>query len=148
MYSNCTAPYGEPKFVRRRTGLVRAAWEDVRFLFKTAREQPVRGPGVWCEWGISKDVLQRCLKKKQLTNHQYICRERKYISLPLTLPRNEYWMKQIPHQNINTHTHRHHQHHHTKGQHICVNELGQHWFKYGLGAEPMLTCWLLVLEIH
>ena len=27
-------------------------WMDVRFSFKTAREQPVRGPGVWCDWGI------------------------------------------------------------------------------------------------
>ena len=27
---------------------------DVRFLFKTAREQPVRGTGVWRDWGISK----------------------------------------------------------------------------------------------
>ena len=47
------APYGEAKFVRRRTGPVRAPWVDVRFLFKTAREQPVRGPGVWCDWGIT-----------------------------------------------------------------------------------------------
>ena len=43
--------YGEAKFVRRRTG--QAPWVDVRFLFKTAREQPVRGPGVWCDWGIT-----------------------------------------------------------------------------------------------
>ena len=43
------APYGEAKFVRRRTGPV-----DIRFLFKTAHEQPVRGPGVWCDWGISQ----------------------------------------------------------------------------------------------
>ena len=34
-------------------GAARAPWVDVRFLFKTAREQPVRGPGVWCDWGIS-----------------------------------------------------------------------------------------------
>ena len=58
------APYGEAKFVRRRTGPVRAPWVDVRFLFKTARkqpgnspetarEQPVRVPGMWCDWGIS-----------------------------------------------------------------------------------------------
>ena len=26
----------------------------VRFLFKTAPEQPVRGPGVWFDWGIRK----------------------------------------------------------------------------------------------
>ena len=45
-------PAREGKFVRRRTGPVRAPWVDVRFLFKTAREQPVRGPGVWCDWGI------------------------------------------------------------------------------------------------
>ena len=33
-------PYGEAKFVRRHTGPVRVPWVDVRFLFKTAREQP------------------------------------------------------------------------------------------------------------
>ena len=33
---------------------MRAPWVDVRFLFKTAREQPVRGPGVWCDWGINR----------------------------------------------------------------------------------------------
>ena len=48
------APYGEAKLVRRRTGPVWAPWVDVRFWFKTAREQPVQGPGVWCHWGISK----------------------------------------------------------------------------------------------
>ena len=26
------------------------------FFFKTAREQPVRGPGVWCDWGISSMI--------------------------------------------------------------------------------------------
>ena len=45
---------GRLKFVRRRTGPVRAPWVDVRFLCKTAREQPVRGPGVWCDWGINR----------------------------------------------------------------------------------------------
>ena len=39
-----TAPHG----VR-----IWAPWVDVRFLFKIAREQPVRGPGVWCDWGIN-----------------------------------------------------------------------------------------------
>ena len=49
------APYGEAKFVRRRTWPVRAPWVDARFLFfKIAREQPVRGPGVWCDWGINR----------------------------------------------------------------------------------------------
>ena len=52
-YGIRTGPYGEAKFVRRRTGPVRAPWVDVRFLFKTAREQPVRGPAVWCDWGIN-----------------------------------------------------------------------------------------------
>ena len=33
---------------------VRVPWVNVRFLFKTAQEQPVRDPGVWCDWGISK----------------------------------------------------------------------------------------------
>ena len=47
------APYGEAKFVRRRTGPVRAPWVDVRFLFKTAREQPLRDPGMWCDWSIN-----------------------------------------------------------------------------------------------
>ena len=47
------APYGEATFVRRRTGPVRAPWVDVPFLFKTAWEQPIRGPGVWCDWGIT-----------------------------------------------------------------------------------------------
>ena len=37
--------------------LVWAPWVDVRFLFKTAREQPVRGPGVWCDWGIKWSTL-------------------------------------------------------------------------------------------
>ena len=31
---------------------MRAPWVDVRFLFKTAREQSVWGPGVWCDWDI------------------------------------------------------------------------------------------------
>ena len=30
-----------------------AMWVDVRFLFKTAREQPVRGPRFWCDWIIT-----------------------------------------------------------------------------------------------
>ena len=47
------APHGETKFVRRRMGPMRAPWVDARFLFKTAREQPVRGPGVWSDWGIT-----------------------------------------------------------------------------------------------
>ena len=47
------APYEEAKFVRRRTGPVRAPWVGVRFLFKTAREHPARGLGVWFDWGIS-----------------------------------------------------------------------------------------------
>ena len=33
------APYGKAKFVRCHTGPVRLPWVDVRFLFKTAREQ-------------------------------------------------------------------------------------------------------------
>ena len=54
---------GGAKFVPRRTGPVGAPWVDVRFLFKTAptepnsREQPLRGPGVWCDWGISYSVM-------------------------------------------------------------------------------------------
>ena len=47
------APYGEAKFILHRTGPVRAPWVDVQFLFKTAREQPIRAPGVWCDWGIN-----------------------------------------------------------------------------------------------
>ena len=46
------APYGEAKSERRRTGPVQTPWVDVRLLLKTTREQPVRGPGVWCDWGI------------------------------------------------------------------------------------------------
>ena len=38
------APYGRARFVRRRTGPARAPWVDVRFLFKTAREQPGNNP--------------------------------------------------------------------------------------------------------
>ena len=73
------APYGEAKFVRRRTGPVRAPWVDVRFLFKTAREQPVRGPGVWCDWGIMPrshhtpgprtDCSRTVLKKNRTSTH-------------------------------------------------------------------------------
>ena len=48
--------------VRRPTGPVRAPWVDVRFFVQnstgTTREQPVRGPGVWCDWGISK--MRQC----------------------------------------------------------------------------------------
>ena len=43
-------PYGEAKFVRRRTGPVRAPWVDVRFLFDFWR---FWCPGVWYEWGIT-----------------------------------------------------------------------------------------------
>ena len=42
-YGATRAPYGPP-------------WVDVRFLFKTAREQPVRDPGVWCDWGNPKQL--------------------------------------------------------------------------------------------
>ena len=45
--------YGKAKFVRRRTRPLWAPWVDVRCLFKTSREQPVRGTGVWCDWGIT-----------------------------------------------------------------------------------------------
>ena len=38
------APCGKAKFVRRHMGPVRAPWVDVRFLFKTAREQPGNNP--------------------------------------------------------------------------------------------------------
>ena len=62
-YSACIktlrAPYGEAKFVLRHTGPMRVPWMDVRFLFKTAREQPVRGPGVWCDWGISGWIVDQ-----------------------------------------------------------------------------------------
>ena len=34
-------------------------WIDVGFLFKTACEQPVLGPGVWCDWGINNNC-QSC----------------------------------------------------------------------------------------
>ena len=39
-------------------GAARGPWVDVRFLFKTAREQPLRGPGVWCDWG---KTLAQCM---------------------------------------------------------------------------------------
>ena len=35
----------------------RGPWVDVRFLFKTAREQPVRCPGVWCDWCITRNIF-------------------------------------------------------------------------------------------
>ena len=54
------APFGETKFVWRSTGPVRALWVHIRFLFKTDREQPVRGPGVWCDWGISRLHWTNC----------------------------------------------------------------------------------------
>ena len=33
--------------------MIQAPCVDVRLLFKTALEQPVLGPGVWCDWGIN-----------------------------------------------------------------------------------------------
>ena len=43
-----------------------ALWVDVRLLFKirqlTAWEQPVQGPGVWCDWGITKYFHDTVLK--------------------------------------------------------------------------------------
>ena len=44
--------YGPRTGGQNSNGASRAPWVDVRFLFKTAREQPVRGPGLWCDWGI------------------------------------------------------------------------------------------------
>ena len=44
--------YGDAKIIRHHTGPVRAPLVDVRFLFITAREQHVRGPGERCDWGI------------------------------------------------------------------------------------------------
>ena len=44
--------YGPRTGRQNSYGAARGPWVDVRFLFKTAREQPVRGPGVWCDWGI------------------------------------------------------------------------------------------------
>ena len=39
-------PYG------RLTGPIGVPCVDVRFLFKTALEQSIRGRAVWCDWGI------------------------------------------------------------------------------------------------
>ena len=47
--------YGPRAGRQNSYGAARAPWVDARFLFKTAREQPVRGPGVWCDWGINND---------------------------------------------------------------------------------------------
>ena len=65
-YLRSLNPYGDRKLIMHAlkrqghecggTGLVRAPWVDVRFLFKTAREQPDNSPygrGVWCDWSIS-----------------------------------------------------------------------------------------------
>ena len=38
-------------------GALRAPWVDIRFLFKTAHEQPVRSPRVWCDRGNSQDPV-------------------------------------------------------------------------------------------
>ena len=46
-------PNGEAKFVRRRKGPVWAPSVDAPFLFKTARDQPVQGPGVWCDASVT-----------------------------------------------------------------------------------------------
>ena len=53
LYGAIQGPYGPP-------------WVEVRFLFKTAREQPVRGPGVWCDWGITCiiSILEKWYKIK------------------------------------------------------------------------------------
>ena len=65
------APYGEAKSVRRRTGPVRAPWLDVTFLLKTAREQPVRGQGMWCHWGITNCILHifNALRRRHNDRH-------------------------------------------------------------------------------
>ena len=52
LYGLCTGRQNSYSAAR-----VRASWVDVRFLFKTAREQPIRGPGVWCDWGIKIQKL-------------------------------------------------------------------------------------------
>ena len=36
----------------------------------TAREQPVRGPGVWCDWGISDRSCQRILQAGARSHHR------------------------------------------------------------------------------
>ena len=51
--------YGPRTGRKNLYGAARGPWVDVWFLFKTAREQPVRGPGVWCDWGIT-GVLTTC----------------------------------------------------------------------------------------
>ena len=48
--------YGPRTGGQNSYGAARAPWVDVRFWFKTAREQPVRGPGVWCASGISQQL--------------------------------------------------------------------------------------------
>ena len=42
---------------------------DVRFLLKTVREQPVRGQGVWCDWGI-RQIFSGMIKH---TFGLYVC---------------------------------------------------------------------------
>ena len=51
LYGPCT---GRQNVYGAARGPVPAPWVDVRFLFKTAREQPVRGPGVWCDWALGQ----------------------------------------------------------------------------------------------
>ena len=54
--------YGPHKGRQISYGAARAPWVDARFLFKTAREQPVRGAGVWCDWGIRVGSRTGCLR--------------------------------------------------------------------------------------
>ena len=64
-------------------GAARGPCADVWFLFKTAREQPVRGPGVWCDWGIALKLgLQRIV-----TNLGPICELKIYGFLGLVSSR-------------------------------------------------------------
>ena len=56
------------KFIRRRMGPVRAPWVDVRCLFKTARELPVRGPGVWCDASVTCDFHALISRQHSQTN--------------------------------------------------------------------------------
>ena len=56
-----------PRTGRQKSyGDARNSWMDVRFLFQTAREQPVRGPGVWCDWGIISDYTRQYTNKQLL----------------------------------------------------------------------------------
>ena len=55
--------YGPRTGGQNSYGAARDPWVDVRFLFKTAREQPVRGPGVWCDWGITRDYFEFYINK-------------------------------------------------------------------------------------